>query len=39
LQAAPTGGMSGDKCGTFTLTSIGRRDVVGATASVADCWR
>lgn len=39
LQAAPTGSMSGDKCGTFTLTSVGRRDVTGASVSAADCWR
>jgi type IV pilus assembly protein PilE len=39
LQAAPVGGMTADKCGTFTLTSVGRRDVVGASASAEDCWR
>jgi len=39
LQAAPTGSMSGDKCGTFTLTSVGRKDVSGASLSAADCWR
>jgi type IV pilus assembly protein PilE len=39
LQAAPTGSMSGDKCGTFTLTSVGRKDVKEATASAAECWR
>lgn len=39
LQAAPAGAMVGDKCGTFTLTSVGRRDVVGASATAADCWR
>jgi type IV pilus assembly protein PilE len=39
LQAAPTGSMTGDKCGTFTLTSVGRKDVNGATASAAECWR
>ena len=39
LQAAPGGSMAGDKCGTFTLSSVGRKDVVGATVSAADCWR
>ena len=39
LQAVPAGGMTGDKCGTFTLTSVGRRDVIGATESAAECWR
>lgn len=39
LQAAPAGSMTGDKCGTFTLTSVGRRDVVGATATAVECWR
>lgn len=39
LQAAPSGSMTGDKCGTFTLTSVGRKDVDGATASAAECWR
>ena len=39
LQAAPTGSMSGDKCGTLTLSSVGRKDVSDATASAADCWR
>ena len=39
LQAAPAGAMVSDKCGTFTLTSVGRRDVVGASTTAADCWR
>lgn len=39
LQAVPTGSMSTDKCGTFTLTSVGRKDVRNATASAVDCWR
>jgi type IV pilus assembly protein PilE len=39
LQAAPLGSMAGDKCGTFTLTSVGRRDLTGATDSVTNCWR
>jgi type IV pilus assembly protein PilE len=39
LQAQPAGSMTADKCGTFTLTSVGRRDVVDATAPSSDCWR
>lgn len=39
LQAVPTGSMGGDKCGTFTLTSVGRKDVKDANLSAADCWR
>jgi type IV pilus assembly protein PilE len=39
LQATPTGSMARDKCGTFTITSVGRKDVKDATASAAECWR
>jgi type IV pilus assembly protein PilE len=39
LQAVPTGSMSADKCGTFTLTSVGRKDVKNASVSAAECWR
>lgn len=40
LQAVPAGALTGDKCGTYTLTSTGTRGVAGgATATVADCWR
>ncbi len=35
LSAAPTGVMTGDACGTLTLTNTGTR---GAGGSVADCW-
>lgn len=35
LSAAPTGSMTGDACGTLTLTNTG---VQGAGGSVADCW-
>jgi type IV pilus assembly protein PilE len=38
LQAVPKNSMSGDKCGTMTLTSTGTKALVGATASMADCW-
>ncbi len=39
LQAVPAGTMAGDRCGTITLDSNGRRNVTGATATAADCWR
>ncbi len=39
VQAVPTGSMTGDKCGTFTLSSVGRKDVTGTTVSAAECWR
>ena len=35
LSAAPTGGMSGDACGTYTLTNTGVRGSGGDT----NCWR
>ena len=41
LQAAPTGPQTGDKCGSFTLTSTGVKGVVGAAAGETwqRCWR
>jgi type IV pilus assembly protein PilE len=36
LKAVPTGSMTGDKCGTYTLDNLGQR---GADAAVATCWR
>ena len=38
LSAAPQGAQADDKCGTFTLTQGGKRDVTGATDSAANCW-
>lgn len=38
LQAAPKGSMTGDKCGTLTLTSTGAKGQA-ADASMAECWR
>lgn len=35
LSAAPTGSMTGDACGTFTLTNTGQR---GSAGDVARCW-
>lgn len=39
LNATPTGSMAGDKCGTYTLNNVGVRNVTGATATAAECWR
>lgn len=36
LSATPTGTMTGDACGTLTLTQAG---VKGAGGTVADCWK
>ncbi|MDD5033543.1 MAG: type IV pilin protein [Methylococcaceae bacterium] len=36
LSAAPTGSMTGDACGTYTLTQAG---VQGSGGTVADCWQ
>ena len=44
LTAAPKSGTAqvGDKCGTFTLSNTGARDITskptGSTLSSADCW-
>ncbi len=38
VSATPQGGQAGDKCGTFTLTQGGKRDLTGATDTAADCW-
>ena len=40
--AAPTaaGGQSSDsKCGSYTLTDIGKRGITGGTDTVANCWK
>ena len=39
LQAQPTGALTGDACGTFTLTQSGVKGVSGASLSAAECWR
>lgn len=39
LQAVPTGAMTGDACGTYTLTSTGVQALTGNTLTVADCWQ
>ena len=38
LTAAPKGAQLKDKCGSYTLTQSGKRDVASATLSVAECW-
>ena len=38
LQAVPSGGMSSDKCGTFTLDNAGTQNVKDASATKASCW-
>lgn len=35
LSATPTGSMTGDACGTYTLTNTGAR---GSGGTVAECW-
>ncbi len=40
LTATPTGSMSSDKCGSFTLDSQGTKNITNATGViVTDCWR
>lgn len=36
LSATPTGSMTGDSCGTLTLTHTGTR---GAGGAVSECWK
>lgn len=38
LQAAPTGSMAGDACGTYTLKQDGTQGVSGGTLTAQDCW-
>lgn len=40
LSATPTGTMTGDACGTYTLTNTGVQGAAGVTTGsiVADCW-
>jgi type IV pilus assembly protein PilE len=41
LQADPVAGRSQakDKCGTFTITSLGIKGVSGESLAVKDCWK
>ena len=38
LQAVPTGGMTGDSCGTLTITHTGTKGNSGGTLSATECW-
>lgn len=38
LQAVPSGSMTGDACGTLTLTHTGVKGVSGASLTATDCW-
>lgn len=40
VQAAPTGALAGDQCGTLTLTNVGLKGVTGAAPGITpqDCW-
>ena len=40
LKAVPTGSMTGDACGNFTLTNTGLQGAAGQTSGsvVGDCW-
>lgn len=38
LTANPTGSMTGDACGSFTLNNAGVQGVTGGTLSAAECW-
>ncbi|MFP5506704.1 MAG: type IV pilin protein [Gammaproteobacteria bacterium] len=41
LTATRAGSQTGDRCGNFTLTHTGAKNITGADAglTVADCWR
>jgi type IV pilus assembly protein PilE len=39
LNAVPAGGMTGDECGTLTITQTGQTSVSGGTLGSAACWR
>jgi type IV pilus assembly protein PilE len=39
LTATRTGSMASDACGNFTLTNTGLKGLIGASKTVAACWR
>lgn len=39
LQAAPVNSMTGDACGSFTLTQTGAKGLTGNSKPVLECWR
>jgi type IV pilus assembly protein PilE len=38
LQAAPTGSMTGDACGTYTLKQDGTQGITGGSLTAQECW-
>ncbi|MES2407762.1 MAG: type IV pilin protein [Pseudomonadota bacterium] len=38
LTATPTGSMTGDACGSFTLNNAGVQGVTGGSLTAAECW-
>lgn len=38
LTATPTGAMTGDECGSFTLNQLGQKGLTGNSLSIAECW-
>ena len=38
LTAQRTGSQTSDRCGDYTLTNTGVRNIVNATASIDECW-
>jgi len=38
LTATPTGTMTGDACGSFTLNNAGVQGVTGGSLTAAECW-
>lgn len=38
LTAAPTGSMTGDECGSFTLNQLGQKGLTGNSHTIAECW-
>jgi len=39
VSAAPQGTQAKDKCGIFTLTSLGIKSVSGGSLTANDCWK
>lgn len=39
VRATPQGSQSADKCGTFTLDSLGNRGLIGNSIGLEQCWK
>ncbi len=39
VRAVPKGKQTGDVCGTFKYNDLGKREVVGGTGTVKECWK